>query len=185
MAHADIYKYLDAAGKLYITDQKLGQPYRLIGTFDFQSKQQLWDNRFNSKTYRNNINLFLPHIKKAAKEHNLDPALLHAIVDTESSFNPKAQSKRGAIGLMQLMPETARSLGVKDSWNPAENIHGGALYFRQLLNKFNQDIKLSLAAYNAGEGAVKRAGSVIPNYPETQNYVKKVIRKYSKLKESI
>lgn len=176
-AAADIYKYIDSKGQLHITDKKLGEPYQLISVMNFSSatQHQTFDNPLN-------IEPFLKHIRSAAKKYDLDPALLHAIVETESSFDPNARSKAGAVGLMQLMPNTAAELGVKDRYDPEQNIQAGALYFRQLLDKFNQNIQLSLAAYNAGETAVKRAGSTVPNFPETQRYVKKVIAKYRELK---
>lgn len=177
-ASAEIYKYLDPKGQLHVTDKKLEEPYRLISVVRFGSQQS---SSYVPNNVAENTRLYLPHIKSAARKYRIDPALLHAIVDTESSFNPQARSKAGALGLMQLMPETAQRLGVKNSLDPEENIQAGAFYFRQLLDKFNQNIRLSLAAYNAGEGAVRRAGA-IPEFPETQRYVKKVLQKYNELK---
>jgi len=179
--HADIYKYVDPKGKLIITDKQLGQPYRLLKRFNSQT-QALRKINNPSAAYQRKVRQYIPHIRRAARKHQLDPDLIHAIIDTESAFNPKAISRTGAIGLMQLMPRTAKSLGVRNSWIPRQNIYGGSKYFRQLLDIFNQDIKLSLAAYNAGPSAVKRAGYAIPNYPETQRYVKKVLKRYRELK---
>jgi len=179
-AHAEIFKYRDHAGKLYITDQKLAFPYQLIAKF---KPLAAIHKTYSNSSYKKNKKKYFPHIKKAASKYSIDAHLLYAIVDTESAFNPQAISKAGAVGLMQLMPKTAQSLGVKNSLNPSQNIHGGARYFRQLLDTFNQDIKLSLAAYNAGESAVKRAGYAIPNYPETQHYVQKVLQRYNTLKK--
>lgn len=113
-------------------------------------------------------------IKKAAKENNLRPELLEAVVQVESGYNPDAVSSKGASGLMQLMPATAHALGVSDPFDPEQNLMGGAKYLRQQLDRFNGDEKKALAAYNAGPGAVLRFNGV-PPYPETQNYVKKVI----------
>jgi len=181
-AMAEIYKYHDAAGRLYFTDQKRDESYQLIAVFNPDtSTHRPAQSTYLPESYDNNVKQYLPHIEHAAKQHNLDPKLLRAIVDTESAFDPKAYSKTGAVGLMQLMPNTAKGLGVKNSWNPKENIQGGALLLRQLLDKFNQNIKLSLAAYNAGETAVIQAGNAIPNYPETQRYVQKVISRYTEL----
>jgi soluble lytic murein transglycosylase-like protein len=113
-------------------------------------------------------------IKKAAKENNLRPELLEAVVQVESGYNPDAVSSKGASGLMQLMPATAHALGVSDPFDPEQNLMGGAKYLRQQLDRFNGDEKKALAAYNAGPGAVLRFNGV-PPYRETQNYVKKVI----------
>lgn len=112
-------------------------------------------------------------ISAAAQRHGIDPALLKGLIRAESNFNPKAGSPAGAQGLTQLMPGTARSLGVTDPFDPAQSIEGGAKYLKQMLDKFDGDQRLALAAYNAGPGAVARFGGV-PPYAETQAYVKKV-----------
>ena len=117
--------------------------------------------------------LFYVHIAEAAEKYNVDPALIQAIIMTESSFNPEAVSRRGAQGLMQLMPATAKSLGVSNSLDPGANIDGGVRYFRSLLDRFEGDVRLSLAAYNAGAGNVRAYGG-IPPFRETQDYIKKI-----------
>ena len=180
-AAADIYTYHDADGQLYFTDKRMDNSYKLISIYRPQLTKQSTAG-YNLEQYKRNKRKFLPHIRYAATQNQLDYRLLQAIIDTESAFNPKAQSKTGAIGLMQLMPKTAKQLQVQNSWNPIQNIQGGAKYFRQMLNTFGQNIELSLAAYNAGPNAVKRAGNAIPNYPETKRYVKKVMQTYHKLK---
>ena len=117
-------------------------------------------------------------IKQAAEKFDLPENLLSSIIQHESNFNSKAVSHAGAQGLMQLMPGTAKFLGVKDSFDPEQNITGGARYIRQMLNQFNGSIELALAAYNAGPGNVKKHGG-IPPFKETQNYVKKVLNTYN------
>ncbi len=117
-------------------------------------------------------------VARIAVEHGLDPALVLAVVATESAFDPNARSPRGALGLMQLMPDTARRMGVSDPLDPEENLRGGVRYLSMLLDLFG-DLTLALAAYNAGEGAVIRHGHSIPPYPETLAYVPKVLDRYA------
>ncbi|MDY6790698.1 MAG: lytic transglycosylase domain-containing protein [Thermodesulfobacteriota bacterium] len=121
--------------------------------------------------------LFQPIVLKAANRYKVDPAMVMAIIMAESSYNPKAVSKKGAKGLMQLMPKTARSLGVKDIFNPEHNINAGVRYFRKLLNQFDGDVELALAAYNAGSRKVREHRG-IPPFGATRFYVKKVIKYY-------
>jgi hypothetical protein len=116
-------------------------------------------------------------VEEAAQKHGVDPALVHSVIKAESNYNPVAVSPVGARGLMQLMPATARQLGVHNSFNPKENIEGGVKYLKYLQEKF-QDPALALAAYNAGEGAVAKYNNSIPPYRETQDYVVKVARNY-------
>ncbi len=114
-------------------------------------------------------------VERAAAEHSLPPELIRSVIKVESNYNPVAVSSKGALGLMQLIPSTARRLGVLDVFDPADNIQGGAKYLRYLLDLFGGDYPLALAAYNAGEGAVAKYGTV-PPYPETQNYLRLVAR---------
>ncbi len=120
----------------------------------------------------------------AAAEQGLDPALLHAVVQVESGYNARALSPRGAVGLMQLMPTTARQLGVRDSRDPAANLRGGARHLRRLIDSLG-DLALALAAYNAGEAAVRRHDMRIPPFVETRAYVPAVLRRYELLKGRI
>ncbi len=129
-------------------------------------------------------NRFDPIIIKAANRHGVDPAIIKAIIKAESRYNPRALSKRGAKGLMQLMPGTAKALGVKDIFNPAHNIDGGTKYFKELLTKFGGKIEYAIAAYNAGSAKVKKYGG-IPPFKVTRRYVRKVIRYYEEYKKSI
>jgi hypothetical protein len=112
-------------------------------------------------------------VQQAATRHSVDPNLVRAIVQVESNFNPQAVSRKGAIGLMQLMPRTAKSLNVSNPYDPAQNVDAGVRHFKELLDSYGGDLQLSLAAYNAGQTAVHRSGGV-PNYSETRNYVKRI-----------
>jgi soluble lytic murein transglycosylase-like protein len=112
-------------------------------------------------------------VQQAAVKNAVDPNLVRAIIQVESNFNPHAVSRKGAIGLMQLMPRTARSLNVSNPYDPAQNVDAGVRHFKELLDSYHGNLELSLAAYNAGAGAVHRSRGV-PKYPETRNYVKKI-----------
>ena len=120
-------------------------------------------------------------INKYAQKNNLDPDFIKAVVKQASGFNPDAKSKCGAMGLMQLMPQTAKGLGVIDAFDPEQNIDGGTRYLKSMMNRFNNDPKLALAAYNAGPAAVQKYGD-IPPYRETQNYVKNILSSYEAMK---
>ncbi|BAN50735.1 lytic transglycosylase domain-containing protein [Metapseudomonas resinovorans] len=119
-------------------------------------------------------------VAQAAFDYDLPAELLHAVIKTESNYDPAALSPKGAAGLMQLMPATARDLGVQDVFDPAANVRGGARYLKRLLKMFDNDLSLTLAAYNAGPGAVLAYGSAIPPYPETQRYVPSVLGHYQR-----
>jgi soluble lytic murein transglycosylase-like protein len=116
-------------------------------------------------------------VNDAAARHQVDPALVKAVINTESGWNPSALSRKGAMGLMQLIPGTAQRFGVGNPYDPAQNIEGGTTYLKTLLDRYNGDLSKSLAAYNAGEGAVDKSGGV-PWYPETRRYVQKVTDTY-------
>jgi soluble lytic murein transglycosylase-like protein len=116
-------------------------------------------------------------VREAAERHKVDPALVRAVIETESNWNPSAFSRKGAMGLMQLIPTTAQRFGANNAFNPKENVDAGVRYLKTLLERYNGNLDLALAAYNAGEGAVDRAHG-IPAYRETRNYVQKVQNAY-------
>ena len=139
------------------------------------------DNTIEKISFKNSRENIENLIEKYAQKNNLDPDFIKAVVKQESGFNPDATSKCGAMGLMQLMPQTAKGLGVVDAYDPEQNIEGGVKYLKSMLNRFNNDPKLALAAYNAGPGAVQKYGD-IPPYKETQNYVKNILASYEAIK---
>jgi soluble lytic murein transglycosylase-like protein len=124
-----------------------------------------------------------PIIEKAAEYASIESNLLRAVIVVESGFNSRAMSKRGAVGLMQLMPETASRFGVSDRYDPRQNVLAGAQYLRFLMDRFGSNVRLALAAYNAGEQAVDRSGGQIPPFSETQAYVPRVLKIYRMLEE--
>ena len=184
-AQADVYKYVDPSGKIYFTDVPLsGAKYTLewqrasAKLIDENKKKLLASGRVEapSKSASKRRSQHARLIDATARQYGLVPELLHAVIRTESGYNPSAVSSAGAIGLMQLMPGTAARYRVGDIWEPAANVRGGAAYLRDLLDMFDQDLRLALAGYNAGEGAVMKYGRQIPPYPETQQYVRKVLQ---------
>ena len=162
---AEIYKYVDEDGVVHLTNLPDGK-YNLV-------LKEGWV-RFHPGT---DLEKYGPVIWKAAERYSVDYALVKAVIKAESNFNPQAISRAGAKGLMQLMPGTADDLGVKDPFQPEDNIHGGVRHLRYLLDLFKGDLPLALAAYNAGEKAVL-AYNVIPPYKETQTYVQRVLRHF-------
>lgn len=171
LAVADIYLYKDDEGVYHFSDQPLSPEYRL---FIRQWRPPPAPGNHSSAAYE-------PYIDEASRRYNIDSHLLKAIVKVESNFNPRAVSKKGAVGLMQIMPENFTSLGIRDPYNPQENILAGARYLREMINRYGE-LPLALAAYNAGPGAVDRYRT-IPPFSETQNYVTEVLRYYDSLKK--
>lgn len=148
---------------------------------DEKMAQDKPDNTIEKISFKNSRENIENLIEKYAQKNNLDPDFIKAVVKQESGFNPDAKSKCGAMGLMQLMPQTAKGLGVVDAFDPEQNIEGGVKYLKSMLNRFNNDPKLALAAYNAGPAAVQKYGD-IPPYKETQNYVKNILASYEAIK---
>jgi soluble lytic murein transglycosylase-like protein len=166
-ASADIYKYTDENGVICYTDAPFGKK---------TEKVQAQKNG-NTQTLTVPAN-FSQYVKKAARKYEIEPELIHAVIKTESNGNHRAISKKGAMGLMQLMPSTASDMNVQNPFNPEENIDGGTRYLRFLLEKFNGNLTLALAAYNSGPGTVEKYGS-IPPISETRQYVNKVFSYYN------
>jgi len=168
-----IYKFVDSKGVTHLTDKPKNSRYKLIlqGGLNVPSFLSPTPKKRKFKKYKTLI-------QEVATNIGLEEALLHAVIQIESAYNPSAVSPKGAVGLMQLMPETAERFGVEDSTDATANVYGGARYLRHLLKLFNNNMELALAAYNAGENAVKRYDNQIPPYRETKNYVNKVMRLY-------
>jgi soluble lytic murein transglycosylase-like protein len=175
---AEIYKYRGSNGSIHFTDKPMKGNYRLL--WRSGKKKRNSHANYSLARLRKNKAELTPVIDNVAKKLHLHPGLLHAVVMVESAYDPKAISRKGARGLMQLMPATANRYGVMDSYDPKQNLQGGAQYLKDLLKLFEFDIKLALAAYNAGENAVAKYGNQIPPYPETQNYVKKVLNEFER-----
>ena len=186
-ALADVFKFVDARGHVYYTDKPRHSGYkRIIQTpLAFISTSSAMRRPVggigfagaSASLSRHRIE-FSPMIEAAADRYSLDPRLLHAVIRAESAYNPSAVSNKGAAGLMQLMPGTADRYGVQNRFNPEDNIDGGARYLSDLLDMFQSDVRLAVAAYNSGENTVKRFGNQIPPITETQDYVARVLSNY-------
>ncbi len=229
LAQADIYKFIDADGRVYYTDERRNSlykkiiktsPYRLKARENYYNKfkENYYGNagktyslhspykstalhspyRFRNRNYTGyptiygsyggyegygapspNKSRFSSMIADAAYRNHVDEKLVHAVIQTESAYNPSAVSRAGAVGLMQLMPDTARRYGVMNRSDPVQNIDGGTKYLKDLLSMFHYNLGLAVAAYNAGEGAVMKYNYSIPPYRETQNYVRQVLARYN------
>jgi hypothetical protein len=182
---ADIYQYIDENGVIHFSNVGVGntKKYKRIKSTS-KTEQHLTTRPRSSapspapRSSSNSPNTYADIINTACGRHGVDPALVHAIVKVESDFNPYALSRKGAMGLMQLMPQTAVVMNVGNSFNPHENIDGGVKYLRYLIDRYEGNLPLVLAAYNSGETAVKKWGT-IPPYPETQNYVQRIMKIYN------
>jgi soluble lytic murein transglycosylase-like protein len=181
IAHADIYRYVDADGAVHFTNVPQDSRFKVYlkekhkpdpVTDTLSSEIRYYDEKDRAR--------YAKPIQDAARATRLEPALIHAVISAESGYNPFARSRKGAAGLMQLMPEIAKRYGVKNRLDPAQNISGGARYLRDLIRMFNNDLQLAVAAYNAGENAVVRAGNRIPPFQETMTYVPRVMSYYKK-----
>jgi len=173
---AGMYACQDQTGRTNFTNVPNSSSCKPL---ELQEESGNWSNMFRFSPSAQ----YDKEIRRIATRYNIDPPLIKAIIHAESDFDNQAVSRRGAQGLMQLMPATARELQVANPFNPHENIDGGTRYFRQLLDTFHEDLVLSLAAYNAGPGLVSRTGGV-PEIPETVQYIKKVLKQYKVYKAS-
>ncbi|MDH3799458.1 MAG: lytic transglycosylase domain-containing protein [Desulfobacterales bacterium] len=165
--HADIYRYIDENGVMHFTNTPTSstQKFKL-----FLREKPKVNPRYSTKKYDDII-------ANASQQYDVSFPLLKAIIKAESDFDPRAVSKKGAKGLMQIMPENFKPLGIKDPFDPSQNIHAGARYFKQMYDRFKGKLSLSLAAYNAGPKAVERYKTV-PPYEETEEYVRRVLKFY-------
>ncbi|MBH0187322.1 MAG: lytic transglycosylase domain-containing protein [Nitrospira sp.] len=164
-ARAEMYQYVDANGTISLTNVPSDMRYRRIDTLS---------NRLHATISEQELE---PMISRFSRQHQLHPALIRAVIKAESGFDPHAVSRAGAVGLMQLMPQTAIRMDVRDLYDPEDNIGGGTKYLRQLLDRFRGNLPLALAAYNAGEHVVDRYRT-LPPYTETRQYVRKVLGYY-------
>lgn len=204
-AQADIYAFVDQNGVRHLSNVPSDPRYKLVMRTPTYSKQAATPSSYapsniypsaaskaapnvagaapkrvrSLRVNEQNRQRFAGDVQRIASKHRLDPALLHAVISAESSYNPWAVSPKGAMGMMQLMPATADRFGVTNPYDPLANMNGGARYLRWLLDRFN-DPRLAVAAYNAGEGAVQKYGNQIPPYSETQNYVVRVMDFYQR-----
>jgi soluble lytic murein transglycosylase-like protein len=178
-AHSQIYTYVDADGLRHYTDVPDNNRYRLLvlSPRDRTASGDRYDAMLLARAGR-----YDSIIEKAATAASVEPNLLRAVIVVESGFNSRAVSKRGAMGLMQLMPATATRFGVSNPYDPLQNVHAGARYLKFLIDRFGQDVRLALAAYNAGEDAVDRNGGQIPPFSETMAYVPRVLKIYQMLR---
>ena len=161
-SRADIYEYVDCSGVIHFTNIPSGKDYKKILRENNSAIKGQYDHIISNSSYK----------------YNIEPAIIKAVISAESNWDPRAISHKGAIGLMQLMPTTAEDMQVSNPFDPEENIEGGTRYLRHLLNRFNGDLDLALAAYNAGPARVEKSGG-IPAIPETIQYIKKVTRMYT------
>ena len=171
LAQAQLYSWKDPSGRLIISDVPRDSAAKVYDRVTYV------DTQFGvAKATANpgRASAYDEIITEHAQRHSLEPGFVKAVIQAESAFNPFARSVKGAMGLMQLMPSTAAQYKVANAYDPAENIRAGVAYLKSLLTRFNNDVSLALAAYNAGPGAVEKYGNSVPPYKETRSYVSKI-----------
>ncbi len=171
---------LNVSGNIYEDENEISSTTGITNKTLLRAIQEVEDAKRDYSAGLNktsNKSQILDMVNQVARENGVDEKLVQALIKQESGFNPNAKSKAGAIGLMQLMPSTAKAMGVKDPYNAAQNVEGGVKYLKSMLNKYNGNVILALAAYNAGPNAVDKYDGV-PPYKETQNYVKNILANY-------
>ncbi len=186
VAYGDIFQYTDEQGVVHFTNvpgSGVKRPTRVRAEARSAAPGSLASAPAAAPKRQTNTPGTVPaayhdYINTACEKYGVDPSLVHALVRVESDFNPYALSNKGAMGLMQLMPQTATDMNVKNSFSPQENVDGGVRYLRYLLDRYEGNLSLALAAYNSGETSVKRWGTV-PPFKETKDYVKKVLAIYN------
>jgi soluble lytic murein transglycosylase-like protein len=166
-ASAQIYYWRDASGAFVLSDKPKDPSAK---TYSVSKAAGIR----TTKPLSARASLYQDMIAEQSDLHGVDANLVHAVIQAESAYDPRAVSVKGAMGLMQLMPETAEKYGVLNAFNPAQNIRAGVAYLKSLLVKYNENVALALAAYNAGPGAVKKYGGTVPPYRETRKYVEKI-----------
>lgn len=181
-AWADIYAYTDADGSVSLSNVPTDDRYAVLVAAPRQAgaasaSAAAVPGRKSGSAAKSRYDRVVDEV---SRNHGLESALLHAVISVESHYNPKAVSSKGAAGLMQLMPQTAKRYGVADAFDPRQNLDGGARYLKDLLQMFDNDVSLALAAYNAGEHAVAKYGNRIPPYRETLQYVPRVLDFYQR-----
>jgi soluble lytic murein transglycosylase-like protein len=184
VCRAEIYKFVDENGVVHFTNVPTDNRYQKMDSDSNRSKNKSSKTKLNhGQAFQlNKASQYDEYIKAASRRYTIPVELIKAVIAVESNFNPKAVSRVGAQGLMQLMPKTAKEMGVIDSFDPEQNILGGTRYLRLTANTFNGDLVLTLAAYNAGHRAVSKHMD-IPPYAETQRYVRRVLKLYYYYKE--
>jgi soluble lytic murein transglycosylase-like protein len=176
LAAGDVYAFVDAGGEWHLSNVPADERYQQLDPPAAAAPNE------PRPQVRRRYGAVVSHV---AARYGIEAALLHAVISVESGYNPRAVSRRGAAGLMQLMPQTAQRFGVADVFDPADNVRAGALYLAELLKLFDNDLRLALAAYNAGEAAVLKYGKRIPPYRETAAYVPRVLEFYRKFQLSM
>jgi len=174
-AAVEVYRYVDSQGRVHLTDRPPHDGYRLIR----KAGKKLRVPRIDLRNKDANRKRFSGRIAAVARRYQVPEALIHAVISIESAYDPNAVSRAGAVGLMQLMPATAKRYGVANRRDPSANLSAGTRYLRDLLLRFDSNVELALAGYNAGENAVEKFGKQIPPFTETQSYVRKVLKLYT------